>query len=90
MNPYNFLLSSAPPTLRSELESCIAHESAQRSKWRRENDRRRHDFTPLALNLLAAMAKRGGLREGFKAAAELSERKAKEAKDNKKNKGGLP
>lgn len=45
----------------SELQFQLGELEGQRSKWEKDNKRRRHDFMPLALNCLEVLAGKGEL-----------------------------
>ena len=56
--------TSADSTICTQIEQLraeIAREDAKRAKWQQENVRRRHNFIPLAIELLKILAHKGEL-----------------------------
>jgi len=70
------------------LKGSIASALEKKAKWKKENERRRHDYVPFLLAALKHLAKKGTLVEpafnkGKEAAKEAYE-KAKAAEEAKK------
>ncbi|KAF4697022.1 hypothetical protein FOZ60_013373 [Perkinsus olseni] len=57
-----------------ELKAQLENEENTRAKWKTENERRRHDYTPFILTALRLLAEKGQLMEAFKKGKALSER----------------
>ncbi|KAF4664156.1 hypothetical protein FOL47_005270 [Perkinsus chesapeaki] len=55
-----------------ELKSQLANEESIRAKWKTENERRRHDYTPFLLTALRLLAEKGQLVDAFRKGKELS------------------
>lgn len=47
----------------SEVVAALAHQDAKRKAWQLENQRRRHNYVPLCMEILKGLAKVGNLRE---------------------------
>lgn len=47
----------------SELVAALATQDAKRAQWKRENQRRRHNYVPLCMEILKGLAKVGTLPE---------------------------
>jgi ubiquitin carboxyl-terminal hydrolase L5 len=54
-------ISNLADPLAMELQARLEELESQRSMWRKENMRRRHDFMPLALSCLQSLAEKGEL-----------------------------
>jgi len=62
----------------------LDYELDKRKKWTRENQRRRHNYLPLAFELLKLLAQKGKLPPMIeKATEEMKKRKAKKAEEKK-------
>jgi len=86
---YSGQLASQPPLAAPEvarLEELLAAEEVKRARWATENLRRRHNYLPLIMELLRALASRGELVNLYNKAKEKSvelERKKQEKKVTK-------
>lgn len=58
-----------------ELREQLAEENRLRVDWRRENERRKHDYLPFVFNLLTALAKRDQLKGLIEAGKEDQEKR---------------
>ncbi|EER17932.1 ubiquitin carboxyl-terminal hydrolase isozyme L5, putative [Perkinsus marinus ATCC 50983] len=56
-----------------ELKAQLENEQNIRAKWKAENERRRHDYTPFLLTALRLLAEKGQLMDAFKTGKETSE-----------------
>lgn len=50
-------------TAYAQVQADLATEHAKRSQWKHENERRRHNYIPLCVQLLKELAKQGNLPE---------------------------
>lgn len=62
------------------LQATVDAENQRRTQWKRQNDRIRHDFVPLALCALKHLAKKQKLVPAFNKGHELALKKAEEKK----------
>ena len=60
--------SASDATVKQELEARLEEAESRRARWSHENVRRRHDFMPLALTCLQALAEEGKLVSSFEQA----------------------
>lgn len=67
-------------TEKASFQADLAQQQAKHEQWRLENERRRHNYVPLCVELLKALAKKGDLPELVTAAQERI--KAKREKKN--------
>lgn len=70
----------------NELEGKKADEVEKRAKWTRENQRRKHNYVPLALEMLKIMAEKKMLSNLYKEAEEVHKKKLEE-EEAKKDEG---
>lgn len=70
-------------TVKSELTAQIAHHDRERQQWKLENQRRRHNYLPLAIQMFKELAKLGTLPELTSAAKERYAAKRAAAKAGK-------
>merc|ERR1712157_365747 len=68
----------------SALEDLIKAEDEKREKWKNENIRRRHNYFPFILNLLAMLGKKGLLKDLTERAKEKKKAKIERAEEEKK------
>jgi ubiquitin carboxyl-terminal hydrolase L5 len=75
-------LHASNPTdpLVRELESRVDEIEFRRSRWARENQRRRHDFIPLALACLEVLAEKGKLVHVFNEARTAAKHETRKQK----------
>ena len=75
-------LHASNPTdpLVRELESRVDEIEFRRSRWARENQRRRHDFIPLALACLEVLAEKGKLVHAFNEARTAAKHETRNQK----------
>lgn len=66
-----------------ELEDQRKEELEKREKWTKENDRRRHNYVPLVLELLKIMSEKKMITDLYKTAEEKHRKKEEEAKGKK-------
>lgn len=70
-----------------ELEASISEQIGLRAKWRKENERRRHDYVPFILCALKHLAKKGTLLPAYQAGKEEAkadyEKQQKEKEEKK-------
>ncbi len=58
----------------------IAQETERQTRWKLENERRRHNYVPFVFELLQQLAKKGMLEGMFKEAVEAKKKKQEEKK----------
>lgn len=76
------------PVKKAKLESDIKVEDAKYAAWKVENVRRKHNYVPLALNLLKILAKNGKLQPMVEQAKkDLTKAQAEKAKKEKEKSG---
>lgn len=46
----------------SEVVAALAAQDAKRANWKKENERRRHNYVPLCMELIKSLAKVGDLK----------------------------
>lgn len=61
----------------------IREETERRQKWKKENERRRHNYVPLIFELLQQMGKKQMLDNLFKDAVQKKKEKQEESKKDK-------
>ena len=67
-------------TAESEREMILQREEAKRRQWKLENERRRHNYVPLCVQLLKELAKLGQLKDLSQQATERIATKRQAAK----------
>jgi len=73
--------------LLEEAQAVMTSEEDKQNKWKKENERRRHNYVPLIFKLLEHMGKKGMLEELLEDAVQKKKEKveAEKAKNDKKN-----
>ena len=72
------------------LQEKIQEETEKQAKWKKENERRRHNYVPLIFELLQQLAKKNMLDDMFKDAIKVKKEKlaAKKKKEEEEKNAG--
>lgn len=70
----------------AELREALEAEQALREEWRRENERRKHDYMPFVFNLLLELAKRDQLQGLIAAGKEDHQKRRQQRQEQAKKK----